>query len=82
MLPLLVGLAILICLCVDPAKMCLVHPLVAAFGNISLICKELILIHGLGRCDVLFTIYTTLTVKQIFTSNIHKHQKSHSPSIH
>lgn len=40
MLPLLVNLAILVCLCVDPAKMCLVHPLVAALGNISWVCKE------------------------------------------
>lgn len=40
MLPLLVNLAILICLCVDPAKMCFVHPLVATLGNISWVCKE------------------------------------------
>lgn len=43
MLPLLVNLAILICLCVDPAKMCLVHPLVATPGNIRWVCKELAL---------------------------------------
>lgn len=43
MLPLLVNLASLVCLCVDPAKMCLVHPLVATPGNIRWVCKELAL---------------------------------------
>lgn len=43
MLPLLVNLAILICLCVYvliQQKMCLVHPLVATLGNISPVCKN------------------------------------------
>lgn len=43
MLPLLVNLAILICLCVYvliQQKMCLVHPLVATLGNISRVCKK------------------------------------------
>lgn len=44
MLPLLANLAILVCLCVYvliQQKMCLVHPLVAALGNISRVCKKL-----------------------------------------
>lgn len=44
MLPLLVNLATLICLCVYvliQQKMCLVHPLVATLGNISRVCKKI-----------------------------------------